>query len=157
MNGVSGIPVDPRQLAAFIELLRKTCNVTQSAKSCGFDRVTAYRYRERDPDFAAAWNDAIESAVDDLEGEARRRAYEGTEEYVVSSGRVVTLNETPLTVRRYSDQLMISLLAAHRPEKYRARSSVELTGKNGGPIVGATIPTDDPVEAARIYQQLMGE
>jgi hypothetical protein len=49
----------------------------------------------------------IEQSLDDLEGEARRRAYEGVAEPVVSMGRVVEVvdaegKKTPLFVPKYS-------------------------------------------------------
>ena len=37
-------------------------------------------------------------------------------------------------VKRYSDMLLIKLLTAYRPEKFKERSAVETTGKDGGPI-----------------------
>ena len=73
----------------FLEHLAKTANVTASARVTGFDRRTAYAHRLADPEFAADWDDALEASIDDLEGEARRRAMEGVAEPVVSMGRVV--------------------------------------------------------------------
>jgi hypothetical protein len=75
--------------ALFLEHLAKTANVSASARAAGFDRSTAYAHRQADPEFAAQWDDALEQSLDDLEGEARRRAYEGVAEPVVSMGRVV--------------------------------------------------------------------
>jgi hypothetical protein len=63
--------------------------VTASARKAGFDRKTAYAHRAADPEFAAEWEDALEQSIDDLEGEARRRAFEGVAEPVVSMGRIV--------------------------------------------------------------------
>src|SRR5206468_3689043 len=40
----------------------------------------------------------------------------------------------PLTVKKYSNSLAITLLQAHRPKKYRANYKVEHTGADGGPI-----------------------
>src|SRR5262245_35751476 len=40
----------------------------------------------------------------------------------------------PLTVKKYSDSLLMFLLKAHRPDKFRERQSIEHTGKDGGPI-----------------------
>ncbi len=36
------------------------------------------------------------------------------------------------------------------------KSRIELGGPNGGPIQSVGITTDDPLEAARVYQQLVG-
>jgi hypothetical protein len=37
-------------------------------------------------------------------------------------------------VREYSDTLLVHLLKAHRPEKYRERVAAELSGPQGGAI-----------------------
>jgi hypothetical protein len=36
------------------------------------------------------------------------------------------------------------------------KSRIELGGPHGGPIQSVGITTDDPLEAARVYQQLVG-
>lgn len=97
----------------FLLSLSECGNVTQAAKDAGIARLTAYRHRDRDPRFADAWDDAIEEAVDRLEAEARRRAIEGVDEPVFYKGKPVG------RVKKYSDTLMIFLLKAHRPEKFR--------------------------------------
>jgi hypothetical protein len=46
---------------------------------------------------------------------------------VISLGKIVEgANGEPLMIRRYSDSVLLALLRAHRPEKYRERASVEL-------------------------------
>jgi hypothetical protein len=82
--------------------LRSTCNVRLSADSAGIDRDTAYKRRQHDPAFAAAWAQAEQDAIDLLEAEARRRALAG------------------------SDGLLMFLLRAHRPALYRERVDVRL-------------------------------
>ena len=99
--------------AKFLEHLALSANVTASSRKAGFDRKTAYAHRAADPEFAAEWEDALEQSIDDLEGEARRRAVDGVAEPVVSMGRVVEIvgddgNKTPLMIRKYSDTLMIA-------------------------------------------------
>ena len=66
-----------------------------------------------DPDFALAWDEAVNIAADALEREAWRRAVEGFEEPVHYRGEVVGY------VKKYSDRMLELLLKAHRPEKYR--------------------------------------
>ena len=79
-----------------------------------------------DLDFAAAWEEAEERAVDRLEAEAWRRAVDGVPEPLVSSGKVVRDDDgQPLAIRRYSDTLMLALLKARRPEKFKDRAVVE--------------------------------
>ncbi len=111
-------PERPEQLKKtwkprFIEALRQTGVVTRAARAAGVGRTTAYDHYKTDPDFARAWDDALEDACDEMEAEARRRAVEGTEKPVYYKGEVVG------TIREYSDTLLIFLLKANRPEKYR--------------------------------------
>lgn len=87
----------------------------------GVGRATAYEHRAAYPEFAAAWDDAIEEAVEALETEARRRAMEGVEQPIVSNGEIIA------TTRRYSDTLTIFLLKAHRPQRYRDVVAVDHT------------------------------
>jgi hypothetical protein len=45
------------------------------------------------------------------------------------------------------------------PKVYGDKTEVAMTGSNGGPVQSVsttvTIPTNDPIEAARVYQKLM--
>jgi hypothetical protein len=93
-----------RARETFLEQLRETCNVSHSAREAGISRTVAYEWRASDPDFAAAWEDAEEQAVDKLEKVARDRAIDG------------------------SDRMMEILLKAHRPEKYVERFKGDFSG-----------------------------
>ena len=113
------------------------------------DRTVPYKTRQDDPDFAAAYDDALDEACDGLELEARRRAHDGIDEPVVYQGELcgswvmpdgtVVSKDTPgallvpLTVKKYSDSLLMALLKAHRPEKFRDNVKLEHmgTGKDG--------------------------
>lgn len=97
----------------FLLSLSECGNVTQAAKDAGISRMTAYRHRERDAEFAEAWDDAVEEGTDALEAEARRRAMQGVEEPVYYKGYVVG------HVQKFSDTLLIFLLKAYRPETFR--------------------------------------
>ncbi|WP_148707815.1 helix-turn-helix domain-containing protein [Komagataeibacter melaceti] len=114
----------------FIEHLRKTGNISASARHAGVSRTTVHRWRAAEPEFAERWDDAEEEGIDALEQEARRRAIEGDEEYVVSMGQLVRDPKTGeyLTTRKRSDGLMTLLLKAHRPEKFRERYDVQQSG-----------------------------
>jgi hypothetical protein len=98
---------------AFLVALGQTCNVASACRAARVSRRTAYYHREKFPKFRGAWDDAIDEAVDVLEGEARRRAVEGTDRPVFYKGKQVG------AIREYSDKLLIFLLKANRPEKYR--------------------------------------
>jgi len=138
----------------FLDLLAQTGNVSQSAEAVGTTRYTVYRARKADPEFAAAWDEAVEVAVIALEDEARRRAYEGVEEPVFYKGEVCG------SIQRYSDTLLIFLLKGHKPDKYRDKSHVELTGRDGGPIETRDATLEelkklDPRELAKRYSEAL--
>lgn len=110
----------------FLEALADYGNVSAACRLAKVSRDTAYRHRNTDVDFATAWEAAAALGVESLEDEARRRAYKGVRKPVYQKGELVGY------VQEYSDTLMIFLLKAHKPEKYRERH--EFSGPNGGPI-----------------------
>ncbi len=115
------------QARAFVEALRNAGNVSEACRLSGISRVTAYRLRETDQSFAAEWDEALQIAMDSLELEAWRRGRDGYDEYVTcKDGLVYDQDGNPILQRRYSDGLLTTLLKAHRPEKYRDRSTVDM-------------------------------
>ena len=72
--------------------------------------------------FRADWDEALEEARELLEAEARRRAAIGVDEPVFYKGKVVG------HIRKYSDNLLMFLLKAHWPEKFRDNYAVEHSG-----------------------------
>lgn len=118
----------PKRRARFLEVLSEIGNVRDACEAIGLSREAAYYVRNRDADFKAAWEAAIEKAADKLEKEAWRRAHDGVPEPVFHKGQVCG------AVKKYSDVLLIFLLKGIRPQKYRDHWSGELTGKDGGPV-----------------------
>lgn len=135
----------------FLQELRETGNVSHACRVAGVARWTAYMHRRDDDAFRQAWDEAEECATQTvLEPEAWRRAVDGVEEVVVSAGRIMGYWKDaqgnivpegtegarfePLTVRRYSDQLLKVLLVAHNPEKFSERAKYEHSGPDGGPL-----------------------
>ena len=94
----------------FLSALAESGLVTSAARAAGIDRSAVYRYRDAHPDFAEKWEHALETAADHLEAEAIRRGVDGWEEPVYQGGQMVG------TIRKYSDNLLIRLLSAKRPE-----------------------------------------
>lgn len=97
----------------FIDELARSGNVLLSSRKAGVGRTSVYQTRKDDPAFADQWDDAIDEAVDLLEAVARGRAVNGTDKPVYQGGVQVG------TIREYSDTLLIFLLKAHRPERFR--------------------------------------
>lgn len=112
-----------RWVGPFLEALEDTGMVTEACRRAGVGRTTAYVHRQHDEDFALAWHEVEERAIERMEREAYRRAVEGVEKPLVSGGQLVT------TCTEYSDGLMTTLLKAHRPEKYRDNYKIEHSGK----------------------------
>lgn len=111
--------------AQFIAALMDGATITVAAETAGIDRKTAYRWRESDADFGAAWDEALEAGTDRLEEEAIRRARDGVTKPVFQGGQEVG------QVQEYSDTLLIFMLKARRPDKFRERLSVSTPGKDG--------------------------
>lgn len=97
----------------FLKCLAEKGNVSAACRKAKIDRKWAYEKRDRDPLFKEAWDEALEVATEALEEEARRRAKDGVLEPVFYLGGKVG------SVRKYSDTLLIFLLKAHKPNKYR--------------------------------------
>lgn len=129
----------PEKERAFLGALGQGLSVTGACEAAEIGRTRVYEWRREDTAFAGAWDEAVEAGTDYLEDEAKRRAAEGVDEPVFYQGVICG------KLRKYSDTLLIFLLKARRPEKYRERSNVELTGHAGGPV-----EIDDRAAAARI-------
>lgn len=85
--------------------------------------------RGRDPEFAAAWADALEQANAALEREAWRRAVEGVPHGVFQKGqRVIDHDGQPATERQYSDRLLEVLIRSRLSDRYGDKKQIELKG-----------------------------
>lgn len=98
----------------------ETGNISEACRRADISRITHYRWMEHDEEYALQFRQAEQTAIDEMEREAWRRAVEGVEEPVVSAGKHVT------NIRRYSDTLLIFLLKGARPGKYRDRVDVTI-------------------------------
>ena len=112
----------------FLDTLRGTGNVRLATSNADVARQVAYRARDSSATFRADWDEALEEARELLEAEARRRAAIGVDEPVFYKGKVVG------HIRKYSDNLLMFLLKAHWPEKFRDNYAVEHSGPSGGPV-----------------------
>jgi hypothetical protein len=109
----------------FLTALTETGIVSTAAEIAGTSRTRVYELRQRDEAFAKAWDDAEEQAADALEAEAWRRAVVGVLEPLVSGGKVVRDDDgQPIAIPRYSDTLMLALLKARRPDRFKDRAEV---------------------------------
>jgi hypothetical protein len=120
----------------FLEALSETGSVTGAAAIAGTSRTRVYELRKNDVDFAWAWDEAEQRAVDRLREEARRRAVEGVAEPLVSAGKLVRDEDSqPVMVRRYSDRLLLAVATCrcisedHRAKRIGFVAAI-LWGKN---------------------------
>lgn len=101
-----------KRKSTFVESYSETGNITLSAKKAGIPRQTVYDWLNTDLRFQNDFHEAREEATDLLEEEARRRAHDGID---------VPFNTKDETIflKKYSDTLLIVLLKANRPSKFR--------------------------------------
>lgn len=77
----------------FLSALADAATIGEAAIEAGINRVTAYRWKETDEEFAVAWDDALEAGTEKLETAAIRRAVEGVEEPVIYQGQLTPVYE----------------------------------------------------------------
>lgn len=117
-------PKDEEWTADFLGAICGGATVRDAAAQAGVHWTLPYKRRSFDKKFRAAWNEAADLGTRLLEQEAARRAYHGVAEPVFYKG------EQCGTIQKYSDTLLIFLLKARNPGKYR-----EGTGQDArGPI-----------------------
>ena len=128
--------VTDEEKATFLQGLAEGLSVTGAAERTGRTRRAFYAIAKRDEEFAQDRAETIDDGTERLEDEARRRALEGTEKPIYQGGKRVG------SVKEYSDTLLIFLLKARNPAKYRDRHELEVSG---GVSVSLVNFTGDPI------------
>ena len=105
----------------FLTVLATTGNVSEAVRLAGLGRRSVYDRKERDPEFAQAWHEALQVSYDAVEHAVRNRAVEGWLEPVFYQGEIVG------HVRRFNDENARFLLKAKRPQEFRER--MEISGQ----------------------------
>jgi len=111
-----------RRKHAFLESYRQWANISYACEQSGVPRQNVYYWQEHDAEFAAQFKIASEAATERLEREAWRRAVEGSPYQRTSYYRGEPVGTDFKT--EYSDNLMMLLLRARRPDLYRERVDV---------------------------------
>ena len=112
-------PLTEKKRVTFLKTLSEGWSVSAACGRAEISRSNVYLWREKSPEFAAAWDRAIEIGTDTLEDEAARRARDGIEEPVFYKGVCVA------HVRKYSDVLLMFLLNGRRPQKFRQQALIQ--------------------------------
>ena len=108
--------------AGFLLCFEYAGTVTAACEMLHVSRTTVYEEKQRNEDFAVAWADVEERSTERMELEAYRRAVLGTTKPMLSAGKIVT------TVQEFSDSLLMFMLKARRPERYRENVTVKHSG-----------------------------
>ncbi|MFI5399219.1 MAG: hypothetical protein ACHQ9S_27125 [Candidatus Binatia bacterium] len=106
---------------AFLRSLRRYRSVAMAAARAGTSRTEAYRWARKYPDFKEAFDDAIESMLDQVEKSLIDSATGVHVRPVVSGGRHVA------DERVFDTRAAELILRAYR-NRYRERSTVEVMG-----------------------------
>lgn len=148
-------------IPAFLDALANTGVVAEACRLVGVSRSAVTGRCKTDADFAAAFDDAMEQALDLAEQELWKRAVHGYDEPVIYKGQIsrevrmehdeltdemVPVRGKMVTVRKKSDDLLKFLLSGRRKNVFASRT--ELTGADGKPLDGM----DEQERAARIAQ-----
>jgi hypothetical protein len=111
---------------AFLEHFAHWGIISHACRLAGITNTnTVYQWLEHDESFALAYRQAEQASLEVLEREAFRRATEGTPYKRTSywRGEPVGTDEKI----EYSDALMVTLLRARAPEKYRENVGINIT------------------------------
>ena len=103
----------------FLDELEARGTVTHAAKAAGIDKVTAYRRRDKDEEFAKAWEERVDRVTDRLEASLLERAIDGWLRPVYHAGKVVG------ATREYDNGLAWRMLRARRPTPYNLAAGIQ--------------------------------
>lgn len=126
---------------AFLAAMAQTGIISAAAHAAKVSVQAHSQVWMKQPGYPELFAAAKEQAVEMMEAEALRRATIGTPEPVFQGGKQVG------TITKKSDVLLIFLLKAARPEKYRDRLSHEVSGPGGTPIAVAAGSLTDELRA----------
>ena len=138
---------------AFMEALALTCNASEAARMAGKSRAGAYKRRGRDPQFAAAWERAIDIGYAEIEAMMMREALFGTEvEEIVLDGDGVVKSRK---VKRGRDQkVALTLLKQHMDRVAKGRAAQM---RDGPDAEGALAKMRRALEDIRRRRAAVGE
>ena len=119
----------------FCQKLAKCGLIAKSAHAIGVSHRTIEEHRKKDPEFLAAFEQAMALYRDRVEQEVHDRAIEGWEEPVFYQGKQTS------TKLVKSDRLL-ELLAKRYVHEYRERFQGEINVKGGVLVVGAQMTAE---------------
>ena len=144
-------PFGPK-IDAFLAAIRVMPNVTRAAKAAKINKSQHYAKLKSSPEYAIAFQQALQMGCDALSDVAVTRATDGWEEPIVYQGRVALQEKpdtgelAPVTVRKIDNQLLMFVLKNRHPD-YRER--LEHSGKLSGTVKIEAAP--EAVLLAELY------
>ncbi|WP_062764327.1 hypothetical protein [Sphingopyxis terrae] len=121
--------------AAFLAELAASCNVVRAHEAAGMASSGVYRLRQRDPEFAAQWQAALEIGYERLETALVRRALEAVDN--------LELDEAREPVAKMTVAEATALLRLHRASVARGQA-------RGRRAPAHQVPTQQEVDAILI-------
>jgi hypothetical protein len=109
------------QKARYLKTVGQVGTLTAGCRAARCSPHTVYAWREHDLAFAMAEAEARTAFADAVEEEAIRRAWHGIKRPIYQGGKLVGYETV------YSDNLLLQLLRAHKPEKYRENVQLAVT------------------------------
>ena len=129
----------------FLDVLRRTANISRAVRESGLPSSTAYRHRMRYPAFGNQWDNAVAEALDELEDIVIDRVRNGVEKPIFFGG------EEKGVMRVYSDNLAMFILKAKRPEIY---DRLHMPGGAGSTSIPAPQELTESEAAAEVDRRL---
>lgn len=130
---------------AFLQRLAETGNPSAACRASGLNRRQVNAMRQRDMDFAHAYDEALDDAADLLEAEAWRRAIEGVPQLLLKAGQpVLGADGEAIMVRRYSDPLLVMLLRGCKPAKFQRPTAASATSADPNAVIREIAADHDP-------------
>jgi hypothetical protein len=132
-------------MSTFLRALSLVPEVTSASRVARISKASIYTWRKDLPEFAEAWDEALEMAKDYVVRHAHTWLTTGvpvrslrtvTKRKTDAEGRVIeTTTETVETESaERSATLMIFWLKAFHPDRFRWSERAEITGADGGPV-----------------------
>ena len=131
------VPFTSDRKQQFLDLFRshpdlKGCRAL-CAEAVGVSITTLYDHLRRDPEFAEAFEDALQAFIDEnMFAPALKRARDGVERPIIGG----KFKDEIITYERvYSDSLMAMMLRAHRAEFKDGKDAASMTASGTGGVL----------------------
>lgn len=135
----------------FIEQLRLRAAVYVAAKHTGINKLTAYRWRDADSQFAEAWEEALQDAADVMESSVYERALNGDNllsMFWLKAHRHQYRDKVTVDIQAVNEEIaermkQVKQLPDTLPENLQIASRLDELQKEAQSLAPAPAPTND--------------